>query len=93
MVEGRPDFSKAGALRAPRAEDPAVRQLRAVKSDAIDPTVDATDVGVATSLVAVDGFGTLTNLSIGTGLAVASGVLSATGGGGGAGNTYFPSGW
>jgi hypothetical protein len=92
MAEGRPDFSKAGALRAPRAIDSAVRQLKAVKSDAVDPSVDATDIGIATSLVAVDGLGSLTNLTIGTGLAVTSGVLSATGGGGG-GNTYFPGGW
>lgn len=81
-TEGQPDYSKAGALRAIRAEDAALRQLREVKAAAIDPSVDATDFGVATSLVAVDGFGTLANLLIGAGLAVTSGVLSATGGGG-----------
>lgn len=81
-IEGQPDYSKAGALRAIRAEDAALRQLREVKAAAIDPAVDATDIQVATSFVAVDGFGTLTNLSIGAGLVVTSGVLSVTGGGG-----------
>ncbi len=41
-----------------------------------------------------DGFSqTIKFLRIGTNLSISSGILNASGGGGGSGNSYFPSGW